>query len=270
MDELYAFLFVGLFIFLMLFIFFGGVSYTPGYLYNYTENGKDNLTNVSENLKWNIINLGDILISKKDFKKKDTISEEIKIYNGLFFGKYVFKAKHNINETVLNNLKSATLSFSVKDTNNYGDLYVRFNNISLYTGKPIIGKYEFNVTPKKENLIEIETSSSGWKIWAPSTYLISDLSINFGYSLKEYPEYKFLVSNYLFKNLYKGEILFESENIEDKLIIKLNNETVYDKFPYKGINLFSLLNLKEGENKLMFLSEGNIELKNVRIRLYYY
>lgn len=266
MDELYAFLFAGLFILLMLFVFFGGTPYEPinGYV-----NGGDNVT-PSGNLTWKIIDLGDISISEQNLKKKETLSEEYEVFNGLFFGKKSYKAKYEVDEKILNNLEGATLTYFVEDTNKYGELKVKFNNETLYSGEQIIGKCEYDVEPGKENLIEIETTSSGWRIWAPSTYLISNISMNLNYKLKEYPEHEFLVSNYIHKNLKKSELLFRFVGGDDELKVELNNQTIYQGIPETEHNVVEVLSIKGGENKIVFSSEGEVELEDVLVRLYYY
>lgn len=270
MDELYAFLFAGLFILLMLFIFFGGSSYTmlPAQIENKTI---QNMSNISKDiLKWRTINLGDISIYKQKINKRESISKRFEVFSGLFFGNKDFKAKYDVESKILNNLEKATLSFFIEEANNYGYLKVKFNNFSIYKGKPIIGKYEFNINPKKENFIEIEATSSGWKIWAPNMYIISNISINFDYILREHPEYKFFVPRYIYQNLYKSEIIFDFIDGKEELIITFNNKTIYKEFPKTKVNTIELINVKEGENKVAFFSEGNIKLEDVKVRLYYY
>ncbi len=266
MDELYAFLFGGLFILLMLFIFFGGASYGP--VSNYT-NGEDNVTPSGE-LTWKNINLQDITISEQELTKKETITEAYEVFNGLFFGKKFYKAHYEAEDKILNNLESAKFTYSVKDTNRYGELKVSFNNKTLNSGDLVIGKYEHDVELLKENIIEMKTTSSGWKIWAPSTYIISNISMELDYKLKDYPEYEFFVSDYIHRNLKKGELMFKFVGGNDELEIRLNNKTIYKEMPHSGTNIIELLNTKEGENKMVFSSEGEVELENVRVRLYYY
>jgi hypothetical protein len=269
MDELYAFLFASLFILLMLFVFFGyHQPYTP--LKVVEPENITNITNISEGLNWKTIYLGDITISKKEFEKKETIANEVEVSNGLFYGERDFKIKYEVENEILNNLVDAELSYYIKDTNNYGDLEVKFNNITLDYGKLIAGKYRYKVNPNNENIIEFKTTSSGWKIWAPSMYLISNLSMNLKYVTKEYPSYKFYVSNFIHKNLYKSEILFNFVSAEDKILIILNNETIYEGIPKVKVNSIEFFNLKEGYNNILFISNATAKLENVRVRLYYY
>lgn len=266
MDELYAFLFGGLFILLMLFVFFGGASYGP--VTNDT-NGADNVTFPDE-LKWRDINLGDIEISEQELTKKETITQDYEIFNGLFFGKKIYKAQYEADEEILSNLESASFTYSIKDTNRYGEMEVRFNNETLNSGDLMIGNYKHDVEPDKRNVIEMETSSSGWKIWAPSTYIISNVSMNLNYNLKDYPEHEFFVSDYIHKNLKKSEMLFRFGGGSDELEIELNNKTFYKEMPHSGTNSVEVLNIKEGENKITFSSEGEVELQEVKVRLHYY
>lgn len=268
MDELYAFLFAGLIILLMLFVFFGGATYTP------TTINQPNATKINKtpkgNLTWKTMELGDIEILQKELEKKEIISKKFEVHNGIFFGKDFYKAKYDVEKSILNTLNNASLSYSIEDTNNYGELETKFNNITLYEGSPAIGEYNFNINPKEKNEIEITTTSSGWKIWAPSEYIISNLSIDMNYKLKKYPKYEFFVSDYIHNNLRKGQLVFKAEETNAKLNITLNNQTVYEQVPHSGTNIFELINLKEGRNEIKFFSEENLKLEDVRIRLYYY
>jgi len=266
MDELYAFLFAGLFILLMLFIFFGVYQPAPYYP------PKNNITNITPpgNLTWKIIDLGDISISKQNLRKRETISESYKVSNGLFFGENSYRASYRVDKKILDNLEKASFSYSVKDSNKYGDLKIRFNNQTLHEGKQMIGKYSYEVELKEENIIEIRTTSSGWKIWAPSVYLLSNISMDLNYILQEYPRYDFYVSNYIYRNLKKSEIIFDFIEGEGELAITFNNETIYEEFPKTGISIVELINIRENKNEIVFSSEKNIKLENVKIRLYYY
>ena len=266
MDELYAFLFAGLFILLMLFVFFGSKPYVPEEI----QPNLTNATNISGNLSWKTIYLGDIAISKKKLEKKEIVATNVTISNGLFYGERKFKIRYLVEDGILNTLADAELSYSIKDTNNYGELEVKFNNVTLEHGKLIAGNYKHKINLSRENIIEFRTTSSGWKIWAPSVYLISNISINLEYITEKYPVYKFYVSDYIYRNLYKSEILFNFVSAEDKISIIVNNETIYSKIPEMEVNSVEFYNLENGFNSVAFVSNATAELKNVRIRLYYY
>jgi len=230
MDELYAFLFAGLFILLMLCVFFG-VSWNVPHTHN---------QNMSvEKLNWKIIEFGNIALKEQKLEKKEVLENNFGIKNGIFFGKVSYKRKFEIEDYILKNLKNATLSFSVKATNNYGDLYIVLNNETIFKNRALLGDYRLNIDPRRENVVEFGTSSSGWKIWAPSVYNISNLSIEMDYSFKE-------------------------------INITLNNQTEYSGMPETRVKVVPLKNIKEGKNLISFSSTGEMKLENVKLRLFYY
>ncbi len=261
MDELYAFLFAGLFILLMLCVFFGG-SWNVSHTHN---------QNMSvEKLNWKIIEFGNIALKEQKLEKKEVLENNFGIKNGIFFGKVSYKRKFEIEDYILKNLKNATLSFSVKATNNYGDLYIVLNNETIFKNTALLGDYRLNIDPRRENVVEFGTSSSGWKIWAPSVYNISNLSIEMDYSFKEIPRYTFFIPEYIYKNLDKCELLFDFISADEEFNITLNNQTEYSGMPETMVNVVPLKNIKEGKNLISFSSTGEMKLENVKLRLFYY
>ena len=259
MDELYAFLFAGLFILLMLYIFFGGTKTT----YPINE------TNISGKVNLKTIELGNIAFKEQKLEKKEILGD-FRVSNGVFFGKSSYKRRFEIEDYILKTLENSTLSFNVKDTNNYGELYIILNNETIFKNRALLGNYKLNISPRKENVIEFETSSSGWKIWAPSVYDISNLSIEMDYSFKEIPRYTFFVPEYIYKNLNKCELLFDFISADEEFNITLNNQTEYSGIPEFPVKVVPLENIKEGKNLISFSSNGEVKLKNARIRLFYY
>ncbi len=261
MDELYAFLFAGLFILLMLFVFFGGPRIEP---YTPLENGSTGEFN------WKIIELGDVALEEQKVEKKEILDGLFKIRNGIFSGKPPYKRRFEVEKYILENLDNATLSFTVKDTNNYGKLYVILNNETLVKKSAPLGKYTLNMAPIEENYLEFKAGSSGWKIWAPTVYIISNLSIETDYSFKEIPRYEFFISEYIYKNFYECKLQFDFIESNEKFNISLNNQTEYNGIPDSRVNVIKLKNIKEGKNLISFSSDGKVKLENAKLKLFYY
>ncbi len=265
MDELYAFLFAGLGIMLLLMVFFGGgISYTTDPSAEY-----ENET-FPDNLEWKTIELGTVSLREQNGEKTEIIEKEFAVHRGLLAGNSGYAKRFEIDEFVLENMDKTTLSFEVKDTNNYGSLSMILNDETLMDENAIRGKYNFELNSSEENIIEFETSSSGWKIWAPSVYVISNLSLRTEYSFREFPEYDFFISKYIYSNQYKTELVFDFMGADREFNITFNNKTIYSDVPLSRVTKIDLNDVKEGPNEIRFSSEGEATLENVVIRVYYY
>lgn len=261
MDELYAFLFAGLFILLMLFVFFGGSGSGTYIPYENESTGEYN---------WKTIELGNIALEEQRVEKKDVLDKGFEISNGILLRKAPYKRMFNVEKYILENLDNATLSFVIKDTNNYGKLYIILNNETIFKNSALLGNYKLNITPREENIIEFKAGSSGWKIWAPTVYIISNLSIETDYSFKEIPRYEFFVPEYIYKNFDKCELQFDFIEADKEFNITLNNQTEYTGIPDSRVTTLILKNIKEGKNLISFSSTGEVKLENTKLRLFYY
>ncbi len=265
MDELYAFLFAGLTIMVLLMVFFGGgISYTTD---PHTEYENETFP---DNLEWKTIELGTISLREQNGEKTEIIENDFAVHRGLFAGNLEYSRRFEIDEFVLENMDKTTLSFEVKNTNNYGNLLVTLNNETLMNENVIRGKYDFELNSLEENIIEFETSSSEWKIWAPSVYIISNLSLRTEYSFREFPEYDFFASKYIYNNQYKTELVFDFMGADREFNITFNNKTIYSDMPLSRVTKIDLEDVKEGPNKIRFSSDGEATLENAVIRVYYY
>lgn len=261
MDELYAFLFAGLFILLMLFVFFGGSETGPYIPYENESTGEYN---------WKTIELGNIALEEQRVEKKELLDEVFEVSNGILLRKAPYKRMFEVEDYILENLDNATLSFVVENTNSYGGLYITLNNDTLLKKPVPLGKYTLNINPIEENFLEFKACSSGWKIWAPTVYIISNLSIETDYSFKEIPRYEFFVSEYIYKNFYECEIYFDFIESDEEFNITLNNQTEYTGIPDSRVNTRKLKNIKEGKNLISFSSAGEVKLENAKLKLFYY
>ncbi len=265
MDELYAFLFAGLAIMLLLMVFFGGgISYTTDSPAKYENETFPN------DLKWKTIELGTVSLREQSGEKTEIIENEFAVHRGIFAGNLEYAKRFEIDEFMLENMDKTTLSFDVKNTNNYGSLSVILNNETLMNENVIRGKYTFELNSLEKNIIEFETSSSGWKIWAPSVYIISNLSLRTEYSFREFPEYDFFISKYIYNNQYKTELVFDFMGADREFNITFNNKTIYSDMPLTRVTKINLEDVKEGPNKISFSSDGEATLENTIIRVYYY
>ena len=85
---------------------------------------------------------------------------------------------------LVKSLADARLSFDVVSTNNYGTLVLKMGGEIVWMGVPRTGeRVEFSLDPSDAllvpglNTLTLSTTSSGWRIWAPSTYTLANLSV---------------------------------------------------------------------------------------------
>ena len=85
-----------------------------------------------------------------------------KIYNGWLFGRGDLAVSTKIGSR-------GTVNFTVADTNNFGTLSVVSGTNTLFYGKPGKGNMLLHFSDSTGNII-FTTSSSGWLLFAPATY----------------------------------------------------------------------------------------------------
>lgn len=200
--------------------------------------------------------------------------ESITIKNGLFsdaIKQFNFeKNKANI----------AVLSFVVSETNSYGNLTVSLNNKIIFNEKATPKNYKITLIDlKEENIIKIEATSSGFKIWAPTTYILN--SVDLSSEMEEMKEQKeeFYLEKHEFDGYNSGKLAFQVINSSDdeNLIIELNGEEIYNDLPQVTYPIeipFTKTSpiLKEGGNYLILksLNKGHYSLKNVELTIFFY
>ncbi|MGC9310135.1 MAG: hypothetical protein ACP5E4_00230 [Candidatus Aenigmatarchaeota archaeon] len=268
MDEFYAFLFAGIFIIFLLFMFFGGAEVNVQYgLDGYGKGG-----DFSENdLTWKEIPLGDIISSEKTIKSSEVLADNIKVQNGAFFGSTKYEREVTLEKDIFDGLEEASLSFNIDDTNNYGYLTILINNRTLLYEKPLMGSHKAERSDLKEkNMLEVSTSSSGWKVWAPSVYQMSGLSLDVSYLTKEIPIKEFDVPHYVYQTYYRGELRFDSIYPAD-LRVFVNGYDIFSKENCYGHTTVPLnrLDVHPEKNEIEFVSAQDFRLENAVVYLYY-
>ncbi|MEA3229982.1 MAG: hypothetical protein U9P44_03630, partial [archaeon] len=77
-------------------------------------------------------------------------------------------------------MESVVLRFTVDDSNDYGNMKVYFNDETVFDNRTEKGqRYEMefkNILGYNE--IRIEAHSSGFRLWAPTTYVLSDIHVS--------------------------------------------------------------------------------------------
>jgi hypothetical protein len=177
-------------------------------------------------------------------------------------------------------ITNAFASFEIKETNNYGDLILKLNNQEIWRERVKEGMYTIELPDFKEgdNSVEISASSSGFRIWAPTTYSLGSLKLvvsSFSREeIKEFKAYNYEVDGWDFSRLILP--VYESST-EGDLIVEVNGKEIYRDAPVKGLPTQvdfdkKKLQIEKGENTIIFRAEekGSYSIKNAELITFYY
>lgn len=173
-------------------------------------------------------------------------------------------------------VEKAKIEIEVHDTNLYGNLLVFLNNELIYENLTRRGKVviDLNVSKLKErNEIMIFATSSGWRLWAPTTYILSFNVTLYFFDLKK-KELPFNIGDEI-KTLRLLRLLWTVEKIEGEgnLIVKFNGKEIYrgrEKAPMIDLEP-EKIEIKKGVNLLEFYTEKNTSfyIEKVNAVLFY-
>jgi hypothetical protein len=166
----------------------------------------------------------------------------------------------------LESVERGKISIEVFNTNLYGPLIIYLNGKEIFSNYTPIGRYEiaFNISllREKNNLLEIGCGSSGWKLWAPTMYILSlNLSVD-KLQLKK-RTYYFILGEEV-QSLTGSRLVFsiDKRKGEGNLIVRINGKEIYRGKDVSPLIDFSWhdVALRKGENIIEFLVERNTEI----------
>ncbi len=206
--------------------------------------------------------------------KKTLFSENnITIANG--FGKRKFYIKDfSLESPEL--IEKSEIELRIIDSNYYGVFEIYLNGEKIYSGYPQRGKIIIPVNVsllKALNTLQIFCGSSTWRLWAPTTWILS-----FNFSVY-YLDLKKQTLPFLIGDEFEGiktiRILWYAQDISGNgsLVVKINGNEIYRGRDYAPmIDLKpEEVNLKKGVNEIEFFAGRDTEfiLKDVEIILFY-
>lgn len=179
-----------------------------------------------------------------------------------------------------NDADKAVIEFSVADMNDYGSLCLFLNGEEIYNNITHPRKFALVVEDMKDdNELIISATSSGPKFWAPTTYILKDISVvieKFDDKTKVIP---FEIFPYEYNGWGHGTISYsvdDSEGFAD-LIALINSKIVYEGRPLPGDIIEKDFtrkdtNLIPGENLITFKTRKGVsyDLENVELTVSYY
>lgn len=185
-----------------------------------------------------------------------------------------------IGDNYVDTLPDSKLSFNTVDTNGYGLLLLRLNGYMIWSGSPKINETveikleNFNKIVKATgNSIRFTSTSSGWRIWAPSFYVIDGIALDEDIQRSSEASLNFTLSKEEVAAWLLGRTAFTVTGGEptSDMIVKVNNVTIWRGIPAVGFQTIAdfskvLTNIGE-ENVLSFEleKEGSYNIKSVEV-----
>lgn len=157
-------------------------------------------------------------------ERTSTDSTDKYVFSGLLFGED--KIRYDLSKSALQDVK---VRFTVKETNYYGKLNVKVNDMLLESRAFDPGSYELTVPLEQVSdhmVIEIYAESSAWRIWAPAAYVLEDVEMSYTSYFSQSSQYKFyLGEEYLNMQFAKVDIVL-SENV-GTLLVAINGRNIW-------------------------------------------
>ncbi len=199
-------------------------------------------------------------------------AKNITVKNGLFERKF-WEASFSLPS--LETLEKSEIELRIIDTNLYAPLVIELNGKIIYSNYTLKGEKEIplNVSIlKRKNEIRIYPISSGWRLWAPTTYIL-DIKITGKFLELKHREFAFLVENASSLDMLRVIWYVEKRQGEGNLIAKINGVEIYrgkETAPFVDVNP-KRVKIRNGENYLELFAERNtsIELSDLELIFFY-
>jgi len=153
------------------------------------------------------------------------------------------------------------ISFTVSKTNSYAPLIIKINGKEAVRKVLSPGDYSFQID--RELLadkmdVEISAEGSGWKIWAPTVYDLSNVRIIVDTFSERSYVYRFDLSG-KYETFRRGRMTLNFAENQGSLAVLLNGAEIFNQPPGNSQNVeFYRDNAKDGVNGLEFrASEGS-------------
>jgi hypothetical protein len=189
--------------------------------------------------------------------------------------------KFFVNQEDLSLVEKGKLTFNLIGTNSYGALQIYLNGNQIYSEYPEPGLVEIDMVPygalfhAGENMIEVKSTSSGWRLWAPTEYLLESFTLLEEAKHVDEHELEFSLSGAEVGSSSLGRIIFnvkEAQNDGD-LTIQVNDVQIWEGKPTSNVYPaeFPGTTLNSGKNIIRFrvLPGGRYSLSNVELILSY-
>jgi len=167
-------------------------------------------------------------------------------------------------------MRSGELSFSIFETNSYGNLKVKWNGVvvldkAVGTGGQRIALEKSMI--KGSNKVEVSADGPGWLFWATTVYNIRSFKASVAYGPEKIFSYELAPSE--IQNLDTLELTFTPSG-QGSLAIRANGQQVYSAKPSGPTKVeFGLTDapIRAGDNLLVFSSNTPLYVAGANLRV---
>jgi hypothetical protein len=204
------------------------------------------------------INLGEDFTVSYEIGKDSILSWGGEVNSGLFSN---LEEREEFDIENVGDVSEGTINMKIWNSNYYGNLLMYINGEEIYNGAPLAGDKTINFngsTLKSNNVIEIKAENSGWKMWAPTVYIL-DMDLSIGYESKKTQTFEFEMTGLEIDSLNRARLLiFGTREGTGNMIVKLNGKEIFEgRTPI--YTDFAIDNFVEGRNTLDLSAEANTE-----------
>ena len=180
----------------------------------------------------------------------------------------------NVPAYYMDTLKDVKVSFAIYDTNQYGDLVVKWNGKEFHRARSASQDYLITIDKqyvKDSNTLQIYAEGPGLMFWASTIYTLRDFRADLEYGPAHINT--FVLSQSELSAWNSGDLSFSGSGNTGQLRVRMNNNIIYQGMPAGFITIplnYSSAAPKIGENLIVFdaLGGGVFSLSNVQLRLY--
>ena len=267
MDSFTSTVIAGLVIILGLLVLFNGIGCQGYYCFwsppatttttiQTIANMSGDLVGVQEAEVFRPIHLGNFNVSYLSGSYQNVIGGKT-LFNGLMFG----SSQMDIHTEVPTDTVGTRLEFDVGTTNGYGAIEINVNGKTIEKKKYEMGHYSVNI-PKdlleNSNTIKLIPESSYWRIWAPTYYEISNVTVvSDTLSFNGFETY-FNVYQKEFDKMNAARLDTLISHSEGYLVVEINRHVIFDGVPHNDeLIAINKSYLKVGMNQLILKTREN-------------
>ncbi len=182
----------------------------------------------------------------------------------------------NVPEHIVEWLKGGEITFTIEDSNQYGNLVITWNGAVVYdnkagSGDQTVTLYSNNI--KKENTLKIYAQGPGMLFWAATVYNLKDFDVSAEYGPAKFVS--FAVSQDELESLDRFDLSWFTSSKRGTLIVKVNGEEIFSGIPERQQSIeftdtdMMSASIIPGSNRLAFMAvNGSYELQDVMMKTY--
>ncbi len=173
---------------------------------------------------------------------------------------------------LMDSMRDVLVTFRVHETNQYGNLRIKWNGMEVYSDNPPRGEVSFKIQPnyvRESNSMEIECDGPGFAFWASNVYTLREFDVSLEYGPARHIAFTMMPGE--IETLSRGELSFIGFGDSD-LRVKINGYKLWEKTP-DGVETvvfnYTGAPLKTGDNIITLeCPGGEVTLNNAKLDLY--